>query len=89
MDKSIVQKCGVSVMHKQLFELNGVALSKLLVELKSPQHAIKVQILSSSMKLSFLLLPLNKFGGTGPVLGGAGWFLVVMAQYGAVLVGTW
>ena len=41
--------------------LKGIALSKLLVELKSPQHAIKVQILSSSMKMSFLLLPLNKF----------------------------
>ena len=41
--------------------MNGIALSKLLVELESPQHAIKVQILSSSMKMSFLLLPLNKF----------------------------
>ena len=41
--------------------MKGIALSKLLVELKSPQHAIKVQILSSSMKMSFLLLPLNKF----------------------------
>ena len=41
--------------------MNGIALSKLLVELKSPRHAIKVQILSSSMKLSFLLLPLNKY----------------------------
>ena len=41
--------------------MNGIALLKLLVELKSPQHAIKVQILSSSMKMSFLLLPLNKF----------------------------
>ena len=37
--------------------MKGIALSKLLVELKSPQHAIKVQILSSSMKRSFLFLP--------------------------------
>ena len=28
-------------------------------------------------------------GGTGPVLGGTGWFVVVMGQYGAVLIGTW
>ena len=28
-------------------------------------------------------------GGTGPVLGSPGWFVVVMGQYGAVLVGTW
>ena len=27
--------------------------------------------------------------GTWPVLGGTGWFVVVMGQYGAVLVGTW
>ena len=28
-------------------------------------------------------------GGTWPELGGTGWFVVVMSQYGAVLVGTW
>ena len=28
-------------------------------------------------------------GGTGPVLGSPGWFVVVIGQYGAVLVGTW
>ena len=28
-------------------------------------------------------------GGTGSVKSGAGWFVVVMGQYGAVLVGTW
>ena len=28
-------------------------------------------------------------GGTGTVQGGAGWYLVVLGQYKAVLVGTW
>ena len=28
-------------------------------------------------------------GGAWSVLGGTGWFVVVMGQYGAVLVGTW
>ena len=28
-------------------------------------------------------------GGTGSVWGGAGLFLVILGQYGAVLVGTW
>ena len=27
-------------------------------------------------------------GGTGSVWGGTGWFLVVLCQYGAVLLGT-
>ena len=28
-------------------------------------------------------------GGTGSVKSSASWFVVVMGQYGAVLVGTW
>ena len=28
-------------------------------------------------------------GGNGTVQGGAGWFVVVLGQCGAVLVGTW
>ena len=28
-------------------------------------------------------------GGTGSGRGGPGWFLVILGQYGAVLVGTW
>ena len=28
-------------------------------------------------------------GGTGSVLGGSGWYLVVQGQFGVVLVGTW
>ena len=29
------------------------------------------------------------YDGTGSVEGGTGWYLVVLGQYGAVLVGTW
>ena len=39
--------------------LKGIALSKLLVQLKSPQHAIKVQILSSSTFASEEILPIS------------------------------
>ena len=46
-------------MHKQLFERN--CFIKASGRIENPQHAIKVKILSSSMNLSFLLLPLNKF----------------------------
>ena len=28
-------------------------------------------------------------GGTGSVRGGPGWFLVILGQYRALLVGTW
>ena len=29
------------------------------------------------------------FGDTGSVWGGTGWYLVLLGQYGAILVGTW
>jgi len=30
-----------------------------------------------------------KYDGTGSVEGGTGWYLMVLGQYGALLVGTW
>ena len=74
-------------MHKQLFE--WCCFIKPSGRIENPQHAIKVQILSSSMKLSFLLLPLNKksepkLSSTTsfckvrslPLLGSNGWYVL-------------